>query len=79
MAAVRCLPDRVGFSKTYIDYVVVDIDTFLFCRYYSGKRGTDGPWTGIGLALTDEGRELFEGVQIGFKRRTGKNLSQCSD
>ena len=74
MAAVRCLcADRVGFRQIHIDTLVAD--SVPFCRYYSGKQGSDGPWTGIGLALTDEGQEVFEGVQTGFKRRTGKDHS----
>lgn len=41
--------------------------------YYGAKQATGpGPWEGIGLALSVEGSELFEGVPASFKRRAGR-------
>ena len=38
--------------------------------YYSGRQSsTDGPWNGIGMALTDNSSVEFEGIKVSFKRR----------
>lgn len=37
--------------------------------YYSGRQSSKGgPWGGIGMALTDESSEEFEGIKVSFKR-----------
>lgn len=41
--------------------------------YYTGRqRKVTGPWEGVGLALSIADGPSFNGVQCGFKRRTGK-------
>ncbi|KAL0055171.1 hypothetical protein WJX82_008147 [Trebouxia sp. C0006] len=37
--------------------------------YYSGRQGSSGAWTGIGMALTSSDSEEVEGIKISFKRR----------
>ena len=37
--------------------------------YYSGRQSSKGgPWGSIGMALTDESSEEFEGIKVSFKR-----------
>lgn len=37
--------------------------------YYSGRESSkEGPWGGIGMALTDDSSDEFEGIKVSFKR-----------
>lgn len=37
--------------------------------YYSGRQSSKGgPWSGIGMALTDDSSVEFEGIKVSFKR-----------
>lgn len=43
--------------------------------YYSGKGGKEGPWSGVGLALSVVDA-VRDGVPLQFKRRSGVKAAQ---